>query len=70
MKVKTEKGKEYSALPKFHVYFPLSRVISNANEIRDLKEMNDIKKIIDDFDSNECQKEEAIKFKEKLAFTF
>ena len=37
-KIKTSGGKEFSARPRFHVYFTLSKTINNAEQVRALKE--------------------------------
>ena len=37
-KIKTSGGKEFSARPRFHVYFQLSKTINNAEQVRALKE--------------------------------
>lgn len=37
-KIKTSGGEEFSARPRFHVYFTLSKTINNAEQVRALKE--------------------------------
>ncbi|MBQ6908489.1 MAG: hypothetical protein IJQ29_00105 [Synergistaceae bacterium] len=49
-KIKTSGGKEFSARPRFHVYFTLSKTINNAEQVRALKE--GLLNICSTFDAN------------------